>query len=159
MARGVNKVILLGNLGKDPEIRSTNSGSTVATITLATSTSWKDKISGEQVEKTEWHRVVFFARLGEIVGQYLHKGSKIYVEGRIQTRKWQGEDGNDRYTTEIIANDMQMLSGRDEGTGSQAPSSRQNYPQGRPQQPAPQPVSTNSPETPPLEDFDDDIPF
>jgi len=94
MARGVNKVILLGNLGKDPEIRSTNSGSTVATITLATSTSWKDKISGEQVEKTEWHRVVFFARLGEIVGQYLHKGSKIYVEGRIQTRKWQGEDGN-----------------------------------------------------------------
>ena len=112
MARGINKVILIGNLGQDPEIRYMPSGGAVANVRLATSESWKDKGTGEQVEKTEWHTVVFFGRLGEIVGEYLKKGSKVYVEGRLQTRKWQGKDGADRYTTEIVANEMQMLDSR-----------------------------------------------
>ncbi|MEX0901071.1 MAG: single-stranded DNA-binding protein [Gammaproteobacteria bacterium] len=117
MARGINKVILIGNLGQDPEVRYMPSGGAVANVRLATSESWKDKGTGEQQEKTEWHNVVFFGRLGEIVGEYLKKGSKVYVEGRLQTRKWQGKDGNDRYTTEIVANDMQMLDGRGGGSG------------------------------------------
>ncbi|MCZ6664503.1 MAG: single-stranded DNA-binding protein, partial [Gammaproteobacteria bacterium] len=112
MARGINKATLIGNLGADPEIRYTTNGSAVANVRLATAESWRDKESGEQQERTEWHRVVFFGRLAEIVEQYLHKGSQIYVEGRIQTRKWQDRDGNDRYTTEIVANEMQMLGGR-----------------------------------------------
>ena len=109
MARGINKVILVGNLGKDPEVRYMPNGQAVANVTIATSESWKDKNTGEQQEKTEWHRVVFFRRLAEIVGEYLKKGSKIYVEGKLQTRKWQDNQGQDRYTTEIIANEMQML--------------------------------------------------
>jgi single-strand DNA-binding protein len=117
MARGINKVILIGNLGADPEVRYTTSGGAVANLRLATSESWKDKQTGENREQTEWHRLVMFGRLGEIAGEYLKKGSKIYVEGRIQTRKWQDRDGNDRYTTEIVANDMQMLDGRGEGGG------------------------------------------
>lgn len=157
MARGVNKVILLGNLGFEPEIRYTTSGSTVATVRLATSESWKDKNTGERVEKTEWHRIVFFARLGEIVGQYLHKGSQIYVEGRIQTRKWQGQDGNDRYTTEIVASDMQMLGGKGDGAGSQAPAGGQNTQQR--QNSSSPPAPAGAPEEPPVPDFDDDIPF
>ena len=108
MARGINKVILVGNLGKDPEIRYTASGAAIANITIATSESWRDKQSGEKKEKTEWHRVVFFSRLAEIVGEYLKKGSQVYVEGRLQTRKWQDQSGQDRYTTEIVANEMQM---------------------------------------------------
>ena len=112
MARGVNKVILVGNLGRDPEVRYSPNGQAVANVTLATSESWKDKTSGEKQEKTEWHRVVFFGRLAEIVSEYLRKGSQIYVEGRLQTRKWQDKDGNDRYTTEIVANEMQMLGSR-----------------------------------------------
>jgi single-strand DNA-binding protein len=117
MARGINKVILIGNLGADPEVRYTTSGGAVANCRLATSESWKDKQTGEQREQTEWHRVVMFGRLGEIVGEYLKKGSKIYVEGAIRTRKWQDRDGNDRYTTEIVANEMQMLDGRSDGGG------------------------------------------
>ena len=109
MARGVNKVILVGNLGKDPEVRNMPNGNVVANITLATTESWKDKQSGEQQEKTEWHRVVMFRRLGEIAGEYLKKGSQVYIEGKLQTRKWQDNSGNDRYTTEIVASDMQML--------------------------------------------------
>jgi single-strand DNA-binding protein len=109
MARGVNKVMLIGNLGADPEVRYTAGGAAVANVTLATAESWKDKESGEQQERTEWHRIVFFSRLAEIVGEYLKKGSQVYVEGRLQTRKWQDRDGNDRYTTEIVANEMQML--------------------------------------------------
>jgi single-strand DNA-binding protein len=115
MARGVNKVILVGNLGADPEVRYMPNGGAVANVTVATTESWKDKQSGENQEKTEWHRVVFFARLAEIVGEYLKKGSQIYVEGRLQTRKWQDKNGQDRYTTEIVANEMQMLGGRGGG--------------------------------------------
>ena len=109
MARGINKVILIGNLGKDPEIRYTPSGSAVALLTLATSENWKDKQTGEAQERTEWHRVVFYQRLAEIVGEYLRKGAKIFVEGSLRTRKWQDKNGQERYTTEIIGSDMQML--------------------------------------------------
>lgn len=156
MARGVNKVILIGNMGKDPEIRYTAGGAAIANVTIATSESWKDKNTGEQVEKTEWHRVVFFNRLAEIVGEYLKKGSKIYVEGRLQTRKWQDQQGQDRYTTEIVANEMQMLDSRggsasfnqeqDAGQYNQAPASQS-------------PASQSAPAMAPAGDFDDDIPF
>jgi single-strand DNA-binding protein len=112
MARGVNKVILVGNLGRDPEIKYTASGAAIANVTIATSESWNDKQSGERVEKTEWHRVVAFQRLAEIMGEYLKKGSQVYIEGKLQTRKWQDQNGQDRYTTEIVANDMQMLGSR-----------------------------------------------
>ena len=112
MARGVNKVILVGNLGQKPEIRYTQTNTAVATLSIATSESWKDKESGEQREKTEWHRVVFFGKLAEIAEQYLDKGSQLYVEGKLQTRKWQDKDGNDKYTTEILGNEMNMLGGR-----------------------------------------------
>ncbi|MGB1496501.1 single-stranded DNA-binding protein, partial [Alloalcanivorax venustensis] len=115
MARGVNKVILIGNLGADPETRFMPSGGAVTNIRLATSETWKDRQTGQQQERTEWHRVVFFNKLGEIAGEYLKKGSKVYVEGSIRTRKWQGQDGQDRYTTEIVANEMQMLDGRGGG--------------------------------------------
>lgn len=111
MARGVNKAILVGNLGRDPEVRYTANGGAVANITIATSEQWRDKQTGEQQERTEWHRVVLFGRLGEIAGEYLKKGQQVYIEGRIQTRKWQDQSGQDRYTTEIVANDMQMLGG------------------------------------------------
>ena len=112
MARGVNKVILVGNLGQKPEIRYTQTNTAVATLSIATSESWKDKDSGEQREKTEWHRVVFFGKLAEIADQYLDKGSQLYVEGKLQTRKWQDKEGNDKYTTEILGNEMNMLGGR-----------------------------------------------
>ena len=112
MARGVNKVILVGNLGQKPEIRYTQTNTAVATLSIATSESWKDKDSGEQREKTEWHRVVFFGKLAEIAEQYLDKGSQLYVEGKLQTRKWQDKDGNDKFTTEILGNEMNMLGGR-----------------------------------------------
>jgi single-strand DNA-binding protein len=117
MARGVNKVILIGNLGADPEVRYTQSQSAVANLRIATSEQWRDKQTGENRENTEWHNVVMFGRLGEIAGEYLKKGSKVYVEGRLQTRKWQDKSGNDRYTTEIVANEMQMLDSRGEGGG------------------------------------------
>ena len=118
MARGVNKVILIGNLGADPETRSMPSGMTVANIRVATSESWKDKQSGEQKERTEWHHVAMFGRLGEIAGEYLRKGSQVYIEGSLRTRKWQDKEGRDRYTTEVIADEMQMLGGRSGSGGS-----------------------------------------
>lgn len=118
MARGVNKVILIGNLGNEPEVRYTPGGSAVASVSLATSETWRDKQSGELQDRTEWHRVVFFNRLAEIVGEYLHKGSKIYVDGSLRTRKWQDKTGVDRYTTEIIANEMHMLDNRTGPTNS-----------------------------------------
>lgn len=152
MARGINKVILVGNLGRDPEIRYTPSGAAVANITLATSDSWKDKATGEQQERTEWHRIVFFNRLAEIVDEYLKKGSQIYVEGRLQTRKWQDQGGQDRYTTEIVANEMQMLGSR--GGGGAMPADDTNFDQS--------PESGGRPAKKPAgvaEDFDDDIPF
>lgn len=147
MARGVNKVTLIGNLGNDPELRSTQSGSAVANITLATSESWRDKETQETKERVEWHRVIFFGRLAEVVNEYLRKGSQVYVEGRIQTRKWQDKDGNDRYTTEIVANEMQMLGSR--GTNSESPANQQSA---STSQPTSQSAIVNEP-------FDDDIPF
>lgn len=154
MARGVNKVTLIGNLGADPEVRYTANGSAVANIRLATAESWRDKESGEQQERTEWHRVVFFSRLAEIVGEYLKKGSQVYIEGRLQTRKWQDRDGNDRYTTEIVANEMQMLGGRGGAGGGDNVDSGSSH--GRP--PAAAAGGAGSAE-PPMDDFDDDIPF
>ena len=116
MSRGVNKVILVGNLGRDPEVRYGASGNVVANLSIATSDQWRDKQSGEMQDRTEWHRVVMFNRLGEIARDYLHKGSQVYIEGSLQTRKWQDSSGQDRYSTEIIAREMQMLGGRGEGT-------------------------------------------
>ncbi|MDO6563687.1 single-stranded DNA-binding protein [Amphritea sp. 1_MG-2023] len=118
MARGVNKVILVGNLGNEPETKYLPSGNAVTNITVATSDSWKDKQTGQQQERTEWHRVVFFNRLAEIAGEYLHKGSKVYLEGALRTRKWQDQQGQDRYTTEIVASEMQMLDSRGDGGNS-----------------------------------------
>ncbi|MBW6390336.1 MAG: single-stranded DNA-binding protein [Halomonas sp.] len=120
MARGVNKVILIGNLGQDPEVRFMPSGSPVANLRVATTDTWTDKQSGQRQERTEWHSVVLFNRLAEIAQQYLKKGSRVYLEGRLQTRKWQGQDGQDRYTTEIVCNDMQMLDSRSGDFGGQA---------------------------------------
>lgn len=120
MARGVNKVILIGNLGADPETRAMPSGSTVANLRVATSESWRDKQTGEQQERTEWHRVAFFGRLAEVAGEYLRKGSQVYIEGSLRTRKWQDKQGNERYSTEIVGNDLQMLGGRSGGGSAPA---------------------------------------
>ena len=146
MARGINKVILVGNLGADPETRYMPSGSAVTNLSIATSEQWKDKQSGEQKERTEWHKVVMFDRLAEIAAEYLRKGSQVYVEGKLQTRKWQDRDGNDRWTTEVRANEMQMLGGR--GGGGSAPMSSGS---GSGQ--------SSAPPQPPADEFDDDIPF
>ena len=159
MARGVNKVILVGNLGADPETRYTASGSAVTNIRLATTDSWRDKQSGERQERTEWHRVVFFSRLAEIAAEYLRKGSQCYIEGQIRTNKWQGQDGQDRYTTEIIASEMQMLGSRSAGGGAPPPKKRDEapgsaWPAGESGGSAPP-----APKSGPPDDFDDDIPF
>jgi single-strand DNA-binding protein len=122
MARGINKVILIGNLGADPETRAMPSGTTVANLRVATSENWRDKQTGEQQERTEWHRVALFGRLAEVAGEYLRKGSQVYIEGSLRTRKWQDKQGNDRYSTEIIGNDLQMLGGRGGGAGTGAAS-------------------------------------
>lgn len=151
MARGVNKVILVGNLGRDPEVRYSPSGAAIANVTIATSEGWKDKQTGEMQERTEWHRVVFFSRLAEIAGEYLRKGSQIYIEGRLQTRKWQDKEGQDRYTTEVVANEMQMLGGRSAGSGQASDTSSQ-FNQSKPE-PASKPAAND------FDDFDDDIPF
>ena len=127
MARGVNKVILIGNLGKDPEMKSFPNGDAYCNLTLATSESWTDKTSGEKKERTEWHNLVFTRKLAEIVGQYLKKGSKVYVEGSLRTRKWQDKEGHDRYTTEIQVNDMQMLDGKGGGGGGDEYSGSSGY--------------------------------
>ena len=118
MARGVNKVIIIGNLGADPETRAMPSGTTVANLRVATSESWRDKQTGEQQERTEWHRVALFGRLAEVAAEYLRKGSQVYIEGSLRTRKWQDKQGNERYSTEIVGNDMQMLGGRGGGGGA-----------------------------------------
>ena len=156
MARGINKVILIGNLGQDPETRYMPSGGAVTNITLATSETWTDKQTGEPQERTEWHRVIFFNRLAEIAGEYLKKGSKVYLEGALRTRKWQDKNsGADRYTTEIVANEMQMLDSR--GAGGGQPGAQAGSQQGGAAAPAAQP-----PEEPPpggFDNFDDDIPF
>ncbi len=177
-SRGVNKVILVGNLGQDPEVRFMPSGGAVANITIATSESWRDKNTGEQREKTEWHRVALFGKLAEVAGEYLRKGSQVYIEGQLQTRKWQDQNGQERYTTEVVVQGfngvMQMLGGRaqggapNQGMGGQAPQQQQGG-WGQPQQPmqsapsqapaqkAPQQSQPQYNE-PPM-DFDDDIPF
>lgn len=164
MSRGINKVIIVGNLGSDPETRYTQSNSAVTTLSIATSESWKDRNTGDMQERTEWHRVVMFSRLAEIAGEYLQKGRQVYIEGKLRTRKWQDNNGNDRYTTEIVADEMQMLGGR-AGGGSSAPfqggqDSADNFGGGRAQtQPA---GNTGSGNPPPPQDEpfdDDDIPF
>jgi single-strand DNA-binding protein len=146
MARGINKVILVGNLGADPETRYMPSGSAVTNLSIATSETWKDKQTGEQKERTEWHKVAMFNRLAEIAAEYLRKGSQVYIEGKLRTRKWQDRDGNDRWTTEIIADEMQMLGGRGGGGGGSMPMNQDSGPSSPPPQAGP-------------DDFDDDIPF
>jgi len=140
MARGINKVILVGHLGGDPETRYMPSGSAVTNLRVATSESWKDKSSGEQQERTEWHRVAMFGRLAEIAAEYLRKGSQVYIEGSLRTRKWQDKEGHDRWSTEIIANEMQMLGGRGEAS-------------------APARSAPAAAESAPPDEFNDDIPF
>lgn len=146
-SRGVNKVIVVGNLGQDPEVRYMPSGGAVTNISVATSETWKDKESGENQERTEWHRIVFFNRLAEIAGEYLKKGSKVFVEGSLRTRKWEDKSGNDRYTTEIVAREMQMLDSK--GGSANFDSNKSSAPTQAPA--ASQPADLN--------DFDDDIPF
>lgn len=141
MARGVNKVILVGNCGQDPETRYMPNGGAVTSISVATSETWKDKQTGQPQERTEWHRVAFFNRLAEVAGEYLKKGSKVYIEGSLRTHKWQGQDGQDRYTTEIVANEMQMLDSRGQGDAPKSAPAQQ------------------APAAPPAEDFNDDTPF
>jgi len=156
MARGVNKVILIGHLGADPETRAMPSGATVANLRIATTESWRDKQSGEQQERTEWHRVALFGRLGEVAGEYLRKGSQVYIEGSLRTRKWQDKQGNERYTTEIVGNDMQMLGGRG-GSGGGGAASGGGGSEAAPRERAEsgEPVSSSTER----EEFDDDIPF
>jgi len=150
MARGINKVILVGNLGADPETRYMPSGSAVTNLSVATSESWKDKQTGEQNERTEWHKVVMFDRLAEIAAEYLRKGSQVYIEGKLQTRKWQDRDGNDRWTTEIRASEMQMLGGRGGAGGGSFGGGGGGGQQGG---------GGSAPPQPGPDDFDDDIPF
>jgi single-strand DNA-binding protein len=159
MARGINKVILIGHLGADPETRAMPSGMTVANMRLATTESWKDKQSGEQQERTEWHNVALFGRLGEIAAEYLRKGSQVYIEGRLRTRKWQDKEGRDRYTTEIVANEMQMLGGRGGAGGGGGGSGSM----GAGSEPAPRAehaeASGGGGAGAQRDEFDDDIPF
>ena len=157
MARGVNKVILVGNCGQDPETRVIPStGASVTNLSIATSESWKDKVTGDQQERTEWHRVVFFNRLAEIAGEYVRKGSKLYIEGSLRTRKWQGQDGQDRYTTEIVGSEMQMLDSR--GSSPSGDFSGSND-QVKNNEFSNQSSSESSPGSQSLDAFDDDIPF
>ncbi|PSF05555.1 single-stranded DNA-binding protein [Marinobacter fuscus] len=177
MARGINKVILIGNLGQDPDTRYTPNGNAVVNLRIATDESYKDRQTGQMVPRTEWHSVVMFGKVAEVAGQYLRKGSKVYIEGRLQTRKWQGQDGQDRYTTEIVVDingQMQMLDSRGGSEGGMNAGAPQVRPQQQsqynapPQQQAPQPGGYNSPQQAPsqsggmpepIDDFDDDIPF
>lgn len=153
MARGINKVILIGNLGQDPETKYMPSGSAVTNLRIATSEVFKDKETGQQQERTEWHSVAMFGRLAEIAGEYLRKGSQVYIEGRLRTRKWQDKQGNDRYTTEIIASEMQMLGSR--GGGSAGGGQGGGRSRGADDEYARQPVTSSTEK----DDFDDDIPF
>lgn len=175
MARGINKVILVGNVGGDPDVKYMPSGSAITNISIATSESWKDKQTGQQQERTEWHRVVFFNRLAEIAGEYLRKGQQVYVEGSLRTRKWQDNNGNDRYTTEIVGNEMQMLGGRSSGAGmgnnnmgggynnpAPTPQNNSNFGQQNNTPVNNQNLSNNNQSSNNMnnfEDFDDDIPF
>ena len=164
----VNKVILIGNLGRDPEVRYAPSGSAICNVAIATSRNWKDKNSGERQEETEWHRVVFYDRLAEIAGEYLKKGKSVYIEGRLKTRKWTDKDGAEKYTTEIIAQEMTMLGGREGGGGGgddgysdqpRAEAPRRSAPPPRPPAPAPRPAPAPKSSSTGFDDMDDDIPF
>ncbi len=163
MARGINKVILVGNVGIDPDVRYLPNGNAVTTLSVATSESWKDKQTGEKQERTEWHRVVCYNRLGEIAGEYIRKGSKLYVEGSLRTRKWQDQQGQDRYTTEIIANDIQMLDSKGQGASYNDMPNPQASQQGAPH--LQESTATRSQPTPEsaaqaaFDDLNDDIPF
>ncbi len=162
MARGINKVIIVGNVGGDPETRYMPSGSAVTNLTIATNESWKDKATGEQKERTEWHRVAMFNRLAEIAAEYLRKGSQVYIEGKLRTRKWQDKSGQDRYTTEIIADEMQMLGGRGGsggGGGNFGGGQQGGAPSDGGQQGGGKQGGGNAPPQPGPDDFDDDIPF
>jgi single-strand DNA-binding protein len=169
MARGINKVILIGHLGQDPEVRALPSGSSIANLRIATTESWKDKQSGEFKEQTEWHTVVLFGRTAEVAAEYLKKGSQVFIEGRLRTRKWQDKTGNDRYSTEIVGNDMQMLGGRGQGGGGGGEGGRQAHggggrDAGRGAAPAANTGGasgefSDAPATSTEHDFDDDIPF
>ncbi|KTD58414.1 Single-strand binding protein (SSB) (Helix-destabilizing protein) [Legionella sainthelensi] len=157
MARGINKVILIGNVGVDPDVRYLPNGNAVTTLSIATSEAWKDKSTGEKQERTEWHRVVCFNRLGEIAGEYVRKGSKLYVEGSLRTRKWQDQQGQDRYTTEIVANDIQMLDNKvgasssfDDNSQAQFTPTNQNFAKQQPAQQVPHDA---------FDQLDDDVPF
>ena len=150
MARGVNKVILVGTCGKDPETRYMPSGGAVTSISVATNESWKDKQTGEKQERTEWHNITFFGRLAEIAGEYLKKGSQVYIEGSLRTEKWQDKQGQDRYTTKIIASEMQMLGSRPGGGGDTSWNQQSNNAPSQQSSPA---------SAPPADDFDDDVPF
>ena len=157
MARGVNKVILVGNCGQDPETRVIPStGASVTNLSVATSESWKDKVTGDQQERTEWHRVVFFNRLAEIAGEYVRKGSKLYIEGSLRTRKWQGQDGQDRYTTEIVGSEMQMLDSRGSSPSGEFSGSNDQI---KNNEFSNQSSSESSSGSHSLDAFDDDIPF
>lgn len=162
MARGINKVILIGNLGNDPEVRYMPSGGAVATLSVATTDTWKDKQTNEKQEQTEWHRVVLFNRLGEIAGEYLRKGAKVYIEGSLRTRKWQDKDGVDRYTTEIIGRELEMLDGRNSGGSGGFERNENQYNKSSSYSGA-QKSATPSQDGPPAHttahEFDDDIPF
>ena len=153
----VNKVILIGNLGKDPEVRYAPSGSAICNVTIATSRQWKDKTSGEKQEETEWHRVVFYDRLAEIAGEYLKKGRPVYVEGRLKTRKWTDKEGVEKYTTEIVADQMQLLGSREGAGGDDAGGGQRSAPASRPA--AGRPAATASKPSTGFADMDDDIPF
>src|SRR5271170_295843 len=163
MARGVNKVILVGNLGADPETRSMPSGTTVTNIRIATSESWKDKASGAQQERTEWHSIALFGRLGEIAAEYLRKGSQVFIEGKLRTRKWQDKQGNDRYTTEIIGDNMQMLGGKagggSGGSGGASSGGERSGSSGAGAPPRDDYDQSPAPAGAGKDDFDDDIPF
>lgn len=165
----INKAILVGNLGRDPEMRYTQDGSAVANFSVATTERWTDRATNERRERTEWHRVVCFRRLAEICGEYLHKGSKVYIEGSLQTRSWEGQDGQTRYTTEVVAREMKMLDSRGGGGGGGfgpddpgPPDNRGGYSQQQPRAPQQQPARDRQPSPPPADDpddFEDDIPF
>jgi single-strand DNA-binding protein len=165
MARGINKVILIGHLGADPETRAMPSGMQVANLRLATTESWKDKTSGEQQERTEWHSVALFGRLGEIAAEYLRKGSQVYIEGRLRTRKWQDKEGRDRYTTEIVGSEMQMLGGRGGagagggGSGGGGAGYSESSSRGEPAEAAIGGASAGAGVSGSRDEFDDDIPF
>jgi single-strand DNA-binding protein len=169
MARGINKVILIGHLGQDPEVRALPSGSSIANLRIATTESWKDKQSGEFKEQTEWHTVVLFGRTAEVAAEYLKKGSQVFIEGRLRTRKWQDKTGNDRYSTEIVGNDMQMLGGRGQGGGASSGTGGGGRDTGRGAGSTASTASTSTssgggefsdaPATSTEHDFDDDIPF